>query len=121
MIESQERQQSANRWTPAADLGAAVPEPRVVRWDPVDHQALAEAWPLSGPSPDELVDRRVWNMAALLAPLLALLCAPVGLCVGLVAAGQIGVGRQRGIGFAVAGIVIGALVPVVVCIGSTVS
>jgi hypothetical protein len=64
VIESQERQQSANRWTPVADLS---------------------------------------------------------LCVGLVAAGKIGVGRQRGIGFAVAGILIGALVPVVVCIGFTMS
>jgi hypothetical protein len=57
-----------------------------------------------------------WNTAALLSPLLALLCAPVGLCVGLVAAGQIGMGRQRGIAFATAGIVIGSLIPVAVCV-----
>jgi hypothetical protein len=121
VIESQEHQRSGSRWTPAADLGAAVPDPRVIRWDPVDHQAVAGQWPLRGPSPDQLVDRRVWNMAALLSPLLALLCAPVGLCVGLIAAGQIGLGRQRGIAFAVTGIVIGSLVPVVVCVWTVLS
>jgi hypothetical protein len=57
-----------------------------------------------------------WNRAAVISPLLSLLCAPVGLCVALVAAGQIGMGRQRGIGFATAGIVIGSLIPVAVCV-----
>jgi hypothetical protein len=88
----------------------------VTSWHPVDRQGQAAPWPVRDPSADELVPPPPWNVGALLAPLLALLCAPVGLCVGLVAAGQIGLGRQRGIGFAVAGIVIGALVPVVVCV-----
>jgi hypothetical protein len=56
-----------------------------------------------------------WNVAAVLSPFLALLCAPAGLCLALVGAGQIGLGRQRGMGFAIAGIVIGSAIPLVVC------
>jgi len=118
LIDSHADQQAQASWTPPADLRSGPPDPRVERWAPVDQQALATQWPLRGPTADELVDRRRWNVAALLSPLLALLCAPGGLCVGLIAAGQIGLGRQRGIAFATAGIVIGSLVPVVVCVWS---
>jgi ABC-type spermidine/putrescine transport system permease subunit II len=116
LIDSKAGQRTEAGWTPSADLRSGPPDPRVRRWAPVDRQNLATPWPLSGPSADVLVDRRRWNTAALISPLLALLCAPVGLCVGLIAAGQIGLGRQRGIAFATAGIVIGSLVPVVVCV-----
>ena len=115
MIESQARGRARVGWTPVVDLRPAVPDPRVVHWAPVDHQSATDPWPVRQPA-DAPLPPRPWNIAAILSPLLALLCAPVGLCVGLVAAGQIGLGRQRGIGFAVAGIVIGSLVPVVVCV-----
>jgi len=115
VIESQSRGRARVGWTPAVDLRPAVPDPRVLRWGPVDHQPATDPWPVRQPA-DPPPPPRPWNIAAILSPLLALLCAPVGLCVGLVAAGQIGLGRQRGIGFAVAGIVIGSLVPVVVCV-----
>jgi len=115
VIEGQARDRARTGWTPAVELRSAVPDPRVVRWGPVDQRPAATPWPVREPG-DGPVPPRPWNIAALLSPLLALLCAPVGLCVGLVAAGQIGLGRQRGIGFAVAGIVIGSLVPVVVCV-----
>jgi hypothetical protein len=121
LIDSQAGQRAQASWTPTADLRSDQPDPRVLRWAPVDQQDLATPWPLREPSADELVDRRPWNVAAILSPLLALLCAPVGLCVGLIAAGQIGLGRQRGIVFATTGIVIGSLVPVVVCVWSALS
>jgi hypothetical protein len=116
VIDGQARQHARTSWTPAADLRPGPVDPRVTRWSPIDQQAAAAPWPMGERAADELVPARTWNRAALLAPVLALLCAPAGLCVGLVAAGQIGLGRQRGIAFAVTGIVIGSLAPVVVCV-----
>jgi hypothetical protein len=96
---------------------AAVTDPSAARWSGVDRQERA-GWPVRTGA--DGLPRRPWNRTAILSPFVALVCAPAGLCLGLVAAGRIGLGRQRGIGFAVAGIVIGALVPVVVCVGSIV-
>ncbi len=95
----------------------AVADPPAARWSGVDPQRRA-GWPV--PTDADGLPRRPWNVAAILSPFVALVCAPAGLCLGLVAAGRIGLGRQRGIGFALAGIVIGALVPVVVCVASIV-
>jgi len=112
VIGSHAGQRTRTGWTPPADPPPGAPVPRPIGWEPVDRRVLPRA-----PSRAEDIDLppRSWNRTALLAPLLALLCAPVGLCMGLVAAGQIGMGRQRGIGFAVAGIVIGSVIPVAVC------
>ena len=118
MIHGQTRRRARTGWMPGTDPRPGAVNPRVTRWNPVDRQGVAAPWPVRDPSADEMVPPRPWNVAALLSPLLALVCAPAGLCVALVAAGQIGLGRQRGIGFAVAGIVIGSLVPVVVCVWS---
>jgi hypothetical protein len=83
-------------------------------WSVMERRPQRTRWA----SPPDLVGRRPWNVAALLAPFVALILPPAGLCLGLVAAGQIGVGRQRGLAFAVAGIVLGAILPVVLCVGS---
>jgi hypothetical protein len=98
--------------TRPADPPPGRPVPRAIRWEPAGRQAGARA---SVDADDIELPPKPWNRNAIISPFLALVCAPAGLCVALVAAGQIGLGRQRGIGFAVAGIVIGSLVPVVVC------
>jgi hypothetical protein len=96
----------------AANRPTAEPQSRRTHFVP-------ERARLNGPrevAPESDVDHRPWNRAALIAPLLALLFPPVGLCVALVATGQIGLGRQRGLTFAVTGVVISVLEPVVVCL-----
>jgi hypothetical protein len=108
-------QSETGRRTPPADLPPlAEPHPRPIRWEPVHRQAVKSRDDIELPP-------RPWNVAAIISPLLALVCAPAGLCVALVALGQIGMGRQRGSGFAIAGIVIGSLVPVVVCVWGALS
>ncbi len=119
MLDSSTGLRTGSGWTPPTDPPPGTPVHRPIRWEPAGRQAspggsLARASEASRPDDIELPPRP-WNRAALLSPLVALVCAPAGLCMGLVAAGQIGMGRQRGIAFAAAGIVIGSLVPLVVC------
>jgi hypothetical protein len=109
--------QARHRGTSPTDPPPGRPVPRAIRWEPVARQSVAR---VSVGTEDVELPPKPWNRAAIISPFLALVCAPAGLCVALVAAGQIGLGRQRGIGFAAAGIVIGSLVPVVVCVWSLV-
>jgi hypothetical protein len=87
---------------------------------PVRRPSLVTITQRNVPQSSDDLPPKPWNVSAILSPFVALVCAPVGLCLGLIAAGRIGMGRQRGIGFAVAGIVIGSLIPVVVCVGGIV-
>jgi hypothetical protein len=98
----------------AANRPTAEPQSRRTHFVP-EGQRLADG-PRRSAAPESDVDHRPWNRAALIAPLLALLFPPVGLCVALVATGQIGLGRQRGLAFAVTGIVIAVIEPAVVCL-----
>jgi len=96
VIDGEATERVVARPEPAVDVPPAPVDPRVVRWHRADKIAHRVPWPVRDPGADELIDRRPWNAAALLAPWAALLCAPVGLCLGLLAAG---------------------LVPVLVCVG----
>jgi hypothetical protein len=98
----------------ADDRPTAVPRSRRTHYVPAEPRAYGGQRRSAEPE----ADRRPWNRPALFSPLLALACPPVGLCVALVATGQIGLGRQRGLWFAVAGIVIAVLEPAVVCLWS---
>ena len=112
MVDSSTGLRTGSEWTPPINPSRGTPVHQPIRWEPAGRQAPPRA-PLH--ADDIELPPRPWNRTALLSPLVALICAPVGLCMGLVAAGQIGMGRQRGIAFAAAGIVIGSLVPLVVC------